>query len=471
MAKRGFFDRILGREQQQRPWPADYRAGWILQPEQVLVDNYRIRDLIGQGGLGQVFVADDLKLKMLVAIKVPAPSILSTPAGAEHFLQEAQYAARLRPHPHIVLISACLTDPNLRMAGGYEREDIEIPFIVMDYLGGGDLAARLKRGALDMDQIPPLFGSICDAIHFAHTKVYEREGKRMRGLLHRDLKPQNICFDESGRPVVVDFGLARVLEDPSTSGGIKGTPMYMAPEQWSPSRGIDQRTDIYALGVILFQMVTGRLPFEKQTFEEYLAAHLFEEPPDPRQLRPDLPSPVAEAILTALQKEKDARFKSVQALANAVSMGFLGTHAEKRVTALKPAVEEGAVGPSNKQQCSFCNQFVTPDKLGDRLFCSSCGQVWVPAHATEQVKEGSWQHCRICGQSMQPGIVAGKHFCSNCGNPLTDTMEPHIAAGSNPNQGENRANVDSDSSCPGCGTSGRVTIAGRIYCENCGQIL
>jgi serine/threonine-protein kinase len=319
MAKRGLFDRFFGVEKPQRQPVTGFQAGWILQPEQLLVNNYKILGMIGSpGGMGQVFAAEDKSLKQKVAIKVPALSILYAEKGAESFLEEAQYAALLRPHRHIVLINVCLTDPQLTVPAPDGRSKIAIPFIVMEYLGGGDLAHRLKSGPLEIAEAVNLMDKICQAIDYAHNYEYERDGRQQRGIIHRDLKPQNICFDTKGRPVVVDFGLARVLEDPSTSGGIKGTPMYMAPEQWSPSRGIDHRTDIYALGIILFEMVTGRLPFIGSSIEEYLSLHLNEPPPDPRLLRPDLPLGLARAILRALEKDKQARFESAQEFASTV---------------------------------------------------------------------------------------------------------------------------------------------------------
>ncbi len=300
----------------------NWQPGWILQPGQLLVGNYRVTRMVGSpGGMGQVFAAEDILLRLKVAIKVPILNIIMAPNGPQNFLKEARIAAHLGSHQHIVQIRACLTDPELKIPTDDARGSASIPFIVMEFLGGGNLAQRLKSGVMPFDMVSSLFGNICSAVQFAHSSEYEVSGRKMRGVVHRDLKPENICFDEKGRLVVVDFGLARLLEDPSSSGGIIGTPSYMAPEQWSPDRGIDHRTDVYALGVILYQMVTGRLPFVG-SIDQVMKAHLYEVPPDARSFRQGVPTQIAEVIRKALQKEKSARFETVEALSAAALEGF-----------------------------------------------------------------------------------------------------------------------------------------------------
>jgi serine/threonine-protein kinase len=272
------------------------------------------------GGMGQVFAAQDFRLGRQVAIKVPALNILLALGGAERFLREAHLAERLGPHSHIVRIYACLTDPNLK-ARDSTGIDIDIPFVVMEYLDGGDLARLLKQGPLNFNMTAALFDQLCSAIQYAHSHVYQDEGKIIQGVVRRDLKPENICFDDEGRLVVVDFGIARLLGEVSSTLGMTGTPSHMAPEQWNPARGIDHRTDIYFLGVVLFQIVTGRLPFVG-TLEAVMTGHLTQPPPNPRELRPELPEGVAQAILKALEKDKSARFDNVEQFGQAVAVGF-----------------------------------------------------------------------------------------------------------------------------------------------------
>jgi len=304
--------------------PGGGYARGLLQPGQVLMGTYRIHKMVGSpGGMGQVYEAEDETLGTRVAIKVPALEILLTEDGPERFLKEARTAARLRPHPHIVQIYLCHADPAVTVrVGGAE---IPIPFIVMEYLGGGDLAALIQHGLLDLPTVSAVFTDMCSAIQYAHA--YRDDERAIRAVIHRDLKPENICFDERGRLVIVDFGIAKVREGGrSTSTTMAGTPTYMAPEQWN-AKGIDHRTDIYALGVILFQMVTGQPPFDAGSYEGLIAGHLFHQPPDPRSLRPELPQAVAGAILKALEKDKAARFESAEQFAQAVAAGFKGSAA------------------------------------------------------------------------------------------------------------------------------------------------
>jgi serine/threonine protein kinase len=293
----------------------NYQPGAILQPGQMLVNNYRVTRMLGAGGMGQVFAAEDINRSVPVAVKVPALNIITSPHGADSFLHEAQIAARLIRHPHIVKILTCLTDPKLQFQG------VSIPFIIMEFLGGGDLTKTLERGILPLDQAFKLFEQMCSAIQYGHS--YENAKAGIKGVIHRDLKPQNICFTDEGELVVVDFGLSKVLhDDPSLSGGVLGTPTHMSPEQWSPSRGVDHRTDIYALGVILFEMMTGHLPFMGRSIEEFMHLHLFETPPDPRAYRREIPEGVAQAILRSLAKDKDERFYSADEFAQAVGEGM-----------------------------------------------------------------------------------------------------------------------------------------------------
>ncbi len=305
----------------------NYQPGAILQPGQILLKNYRVTKMLGAGGMGQVFAAEDINRGVPVAVKVPALNIVTAPNGPESFLSEAKKAAPLR-HQHIVTILTCLTDDQLH----YQR--IPIPFIIMEFLGGGDLTHLLGRGQMALDHAFKLFEQMCSAVHYAH--FYENHSRGIKGLIHRDLKPQNICFTEGGEVVIVDFGLSKILTDnPSLSGGISGTPTHMSPEQWSPKRKVDHRTDIYALGIILFEMLTGQLPFMGRSMEEFLAMHMFEAPPDPRNFRRDVPAGVAEAILRSLAKEKEQRFNTAEEFALAVGSGFGVPKREE----IRPAVD------------------------------------------------------------------------------------------------------------------------------------
>lgn len=177
----------------------------------------------------------------------------------------------------------------------------------MEFLAGGDLSDRIRSGPLP---VSTAVGFACDigaALNAAHGFEYRDQGRVVRGVVHRDVKPQNICFDERGRLVVVDFGLARVLEDPSSTGGLAGTPQYMAPEQWRPDLTVDHRVDVYALGAVLYEMLTGAPPFTGGSLEEIRDAHLTAPPPDPRAAVPGIPAYVADAVRSAMAKDPQDR--------------------------------------------------------------------------------------------------------------------------------------------------------------------
>lgn len=481
------------------------RPGWILQPNQVLVGNYRIEHMIGSpGGMGQVFAAEEIVSGTKVAIKVPSLNILQAPKGGERFLREARIAERLGPHPHIVRIRGCLVDPDLKLQVAASKESIPIPFIVMEYLGGGDLAALLRNRPMDLQLAGKLFDDISSALRCAHYHVYEFGGQKLRGVVHRDLKPENVCFDDTGRLVVVDFGIARILGDLTSTLGAAGTPAYMAPEQWNPTKGVDHRTDIYALAIILFQMLTGELPFTGG-HEELMAAHMLKIPPDPRDWRKDLPEGIATAIRRALQKEKEARFPNVEEFAQAVGAvlsvhrGSPPTKPDDKVAApTKAKAEQAAVGPV--EACASCETPGLPDAVGGKLYCSNCGSLWSLAAANRVPKKSQAaekglstapqerspagasdavpsQKCARCGQSGLPDVVSGRQYCASCG-AVWDLIEAdgnRLQEGAGPPQSPSYSWVRSGSgdafgkTCPACGSSKPpATLPTGSYCDECG---
>ncbi len=292
----------------------------MLTPGRMLAGNFCIKRLLGQGGMSQVYLADDTNLRVNVVLKVPTLSLLVSDRGGERFLREARMAAQLRGGPHIVGIHGCHTDPGFTYSLGPALGELAIPFIVMDYLDDGNLADRLEGGPLLLPQAIDWFEKICRGIQYAHSIRFEHDGTERCGIVHRDIKPENICFSKRGDINVVDFGLARNFEDSVSLISIAGTPQYMAPEQWDATSRIDHRLDIYALGVLLFRMVTGTVPFAGSRVDEIMAGHLFRMPPNPRTLRPELTPGMARAILRALEKEPGARFASVDEFARAVRL-------------------------------------------------------------------------------------------------------------------------------------------------------
>ena len=190
--------------------------------------------------------------------------------------------------------------------------------MVMEYLNGGDIGERMKTtGKLSLAEATPFITQIASALDYAHAQ----------GLVHRDIKPSNIMLhyldgDKSQPPraVLMDFGIAKLLDKTAITktGGLLGTFDYIAPEQIQETGGLDKRADIYSFGVLVFQMLTGRLPFEHSTPAAALIAHLTQPPPHPREIEPDIPLAAAEAILKALEKAPADRFDSAGEFAKAL---------------------------------------------------------------------------------------------------------------------------------------------------------
>jgi hypothetical protein len=256
--------------------------------------------LIGRGGMAEVYQAYDSRENRTVALKILPAALASDDEYRKRFEREARVMAGLQ-HPNIVRIHEY----------GVERN---IPFIVMEHLAGSDLGDHLRRvGRIPVNQLRAIAGDICSALDYAHD----------RGLVHRDVKPSNVML-VLGSPglsaVLMDFGIAKILEGVSlvTRSGFVGTLDYIAPEQIQGSDNLSRRADIYSLGVMLFQMATGELPFAYNNTGALLMAHLTQQPPDARRLAPDLPSGVAKAIQRAMAKDPEERFETATELSEAL---------------------------------------------------------------------------------------------------------------------------------------------------------
>ncbi len=268
----------------------------------VTLGQYQLTRLLGTGGMAAVYLAHQASLRRQVAVKVLPPTFASQPHAAERFQREAETAAALN-HPHIVHIYEFGTDQG-------------ISYLVMQLLTGGALSRALLQGTYPSNpgQAMGVIRQVASALNYAHG----------RGAIHRDIKPANILFDEDGNCVVVDFGIAKLLQEttPLTSAGvIIGTPAYMAPEQCR-NETITAAVDQYALGVIAFEMITGRLPFKADDPWALMYQHVHEEPPVAHALTRTVPESVSYVLARALAKDPDARFPKVIDFAQALEQAF-----------------------------------------------------------------------------------------------------------------------------------------------------
>jgi serine/threonine protein kinase len=253
---------------------------------------YEVIEELGKGGMGKVYKVFDKKIKEVVALKLIRPEISTDEKTIERFNNELRLARKIS-HRHVC-----------RM---YDLgEEGTSHFITMEYVPGEDLKRFIKRSEqLTVGKAVSIAKQICEGLAEAHHI----------GVIHRDLKPQNIMIDAEGNTRIMDFGIARFLEGEgvTTQGVLIGTPDYMSPEQ-TEMEGVDQRSDIYALGVILFEMVTGRVPFEGKTPISIAMKHKSEPPPEPRNLNAQVTEGLSQVILKCMQKEKLDRYQSAEEL-------------------------------------------------------------------------------------------------------------------------------------------------------------
>ncbi len=260
------------------------------------VGPYRIVEKLGQGGMATVFKAYHPSLDRYVAIKVLHPAFLQDPNFLARFQREARIVARL-DHPNIVPV--------------YDfAEHQGHPYLVMRFIEGDTLKARLHQGPVELAEVLRLLEAVGGALAYAHRQ----------GILHRDIKPSNVILTPDGHVYLTDFGLARMAEVGETTMSrdmLVGTPQYIAPEQARGDAQLDARTDIYSLGVVLYELLVGRVPFQADTPYAIIHDHIFTPLPMPRAVRPELSEPLERVLLKALAKDSADRFASVEELLSA----------------------------------------------------------------------------------------------------------------------------------------------------------
>src|SRR5690349_11546641 len=263
-----------------------------------LGDNYQVVRELGKGAMGVVFLARDIALHRLVAIKVLKHDLASSEDHRERFRRAARMTARLS-HPNIIPVHTFV-------------EAGEFVCIVMKYVHGESLAVRLRRdGALNSTEARRLLSELATALDYAHRE----------GVVHRDLKAENILIERgSNRAMLTDFGVAllRSLDTGRAEGGHYGTPHYMSPEQAAGDSDLDGRSDIYSLGVLGYYMTTGRLPFHALTFEALAAKQITEAHVPVKVAAPKVEADVAQAIETCLMKDREDRWRNARFMADAL---------------------------------------------------------------------------------------------------------------------------------------------------------
>jgi serine/threonine protein kinase len=303
---------------QQTSPASGYPEGTILglRPGEIIDGRFRVDGLVGYGGQGVVLRVTHLEWDRELAMKLPLPEVVGSPSKRERFLNEAETWIRLGVHPHIV---RCW----------FVHKVVGLPALFLDLIPGGSLEDRLKSKSLapgDWHGIVHTLLQVVEGLSHAHSM----------GVVHRDIKPENLLLKQDGSLCVTDFGLVKSIDrpdvesdpnesiSPGTDPGITGsaqflgTPRYGAPEQWNKTLTIGPATDVYAVGIILYEMLAGRRPFDApgETLDvlELIRRHLQEQPKDPREWNPQIPQSLAELALRCLQKAPEDRPQSMQAL-------------------------------------------------------------------------------------------------------------------------------------------------------------
>lgn len=267
--------------------------------------DYLVQEMLGQGGMARVYRAVDPNLNRVAAIKVIDPGVADDPEYTRRFKREAQAVAKLN-HPNIVSIFQFGTAAGMYYMAMAFIDGVDVEWLLNDY--------RRENRMMSYDSLLKIVGQISSALDYAHKQ----------GVIHRDVKPGNIMVTKQGRAYLTDFGLVRDVAIP-TLGEIFGSPKYISPEQAINSAKAVPQSDIYSLGVVIYESLTGRVPFDDAHPNDIALMHIEQPPPPPRKFNPALPVPVETVILKALTKKVPDRYQSGAELFNALGQAVKAT--------------------------------------------------------------------------------------------------------------------------------------------------
>ncbi len=281
------------------PAPLDKEGAASVSPHARVGGRYEVLGLLGVGGMGSVYRARDVTLDELVALKVLRKELAAVPGMVERFRQEVKLARRV-------------THKNVARTFDIGTEGGDT-FLTMELVDGEALGALVaRRGRLPLASVVEIASSVCAGLAAAHSA----------GVIHRDLKPENVLVARDGRILLTDFGIARALavgDAGRTLGSVVGTPAYMAPEQVEGKRDLDARCDLYALGAMLFELLTGRVAWPGESVVAIAAARLVKPPPDPRAVQPDIPDRAAAIVMKCMARDRADRYASAEDVASALA--------------------------------------------------------------------------------------------------------------------------------------------------------